>query len=493
MGQRAATGLTTFNQFWAYLMPLVGAYVADAHLGRFKTIQIAILIAIIGHVVLTASAAPSVIVHPNTSIGVFSVGLIIFGIGTGFFKSNISPLLAEQTKETRMHITTTKTGERVIVDPAITNSRIFLYFYMCINVGSLVGQIAMVFAEKYVGFWLAFMLPTVLFVIAPIVLQVFKKGYRLTPPTGSVLGKFFKMFGAAMKGKWSLNLVKMKREFSWDVVRPSKVPAAQRPSWMTYDDAWVDEVRRGLNACKVFTFLPLYWLAYSQMTNNLTSQAATMELHGAPNDLIQNLNPISLVIMIPFMDFVVYPALRKAHINFTPLKRMFAGFMFATAAMIAATVIQYYIYKLGPCGNEASSCDDPAPLNVWIQTIPYVLIGLSEIFASITSLEYAFSKAPTNMRSLVMAINLLMNAFSSALAQALVSLSEDPLLVWNYTVVSILAFIGGIGFWLCFSGIDRDEDKWNMIKTTAYLGKNAGTPGITHDVDEAQIDAERKL
>ena len=92
-----------------------------------------------------------------------------------------------------------------------------------------------------------------------------------------------------------------------------------------------------------------------------------------------------------------------------------------------------------------------------------------------------------------MAINLLMNAFSSALAQALVSLSEDPLLVWNYTVVSILAFIGGIGFWLCFSGIDRDEDKWNMIKTTAYLGKNAGTPGITHDVDEAQIDAERKL
>ncbi|KAE9983941.1 hypothetical protein BLS_003346 [Venturia inaequalis] len=267
MGQRASTGLTTFNQFWAYLTPLLGAYIADAHLGRYKTIHIAILVAIIGHIVLTASAAPSVIAKPNTSIGVFSVGLIIFGIGTGLFKSNISPLLAEQQVITKIKIETTAQGERVLVDPAVTTSRIFLYFYMCINIGSLVGQIAMVYAEKYVGFWLSFMLPTVMFLIAPVVLAIFKKKYRLSPPTGSVLSKFFRMWTTAMKGKWSLNFVKMKREFTWDSVRPSLIPVAQRPAWMTYDDAWVDEVRRGLMACKVFTFLPLYWLAYGQMTN----------------------------------------------------------------------------------------------------------------------------------------------------------------------------------------------------------------------------------
>jgi proton-dependent oligopeptide transporter, POT family len=126
----------SFHQFWAYLTPLFGAYIADAHLGRYKTIHIAILVAIIGHVVLTASAAPTVIAKPNASIGVFSVGLIIFGIGTGLFKSNISPLLAEQQVVTRMTIKTTPKGERVIVDPAVTTSRIFLYFYMCINIGS---------------------------------------------------------------------------------------------------------------------------------------------------------------------------------------------------------------------------------------------------------------------------------------------------------------------------------------------------------------------
>jgi hypothetical protein len=35
-------------------------------------------------------------------------------------------------------------GERVLVDPTVTTSRIFLYFYLCINIGSLVGQIGMV-------------------------------------------------------------------------------------------------------------------------------------------------------------------------------------------------------------------------------------------------------------------------------------------------------------------------------------------------------------
>ncbi len=56
----------------------------------------------------------------------------------------------------------TKKQERVIMDPAVTIQRVYLYFYMMINVGSLVGSIGMVYAEKYVGFWLSFLLPTLM-------------------------------------------------------------------------------------------------------------------------------------------------------------------------------------------------------------------------------------------------------------------------------------------------------------------------------------------
>jgi len=480
-GQQASTGISLFNSFWAYVMPLFGAYLADAHLGRYKTIHVAIIASIVAHIILCISAIPSVLSNPNGAMAAFVIGMFTLGVGTGCFKANVGPMLAEQVTDTRLRVDTmAKTGERVIVDPAVTNTRVFLYFYMMINIGSVTSQISMVYVEKYVGFWLAYLIPTVLFFCAPVVLAVFKKRYRLSPPTGSVLQKFFQMFFYAMKGNWF-----SPKKFSWDVVRPSNVAPQSRPVWMTYDDAWVDEVRRGLMACKVFLFLPLFHLAYNQMSNNMTSQAATMQLNGVPNDLIQNLNPISIIIMVPLMDHVVYPGCRKLGFNLTPIKRMTMGFFFGSAAMIATCVTQYYIYKLAPCGNHAGDPDcieanGPAPINVWVQVIGFVFIGISEIFTNVTSYEYAFSKAPTNMRSLVMAVNLFMSAFASAIGQAFTPLVLDPLLVWNYGIVAVLAFIGGAAFWLCFNKLDKAEDAWNSIAKSAYHGKTTRAGSVSN-------------
>ncbi|ROT39635.1 PTR2-domain-containing protein [Sodiomyces alkalinus F11] len=350
---------------------------ADAKFGRYWTIHIAIVVSTLAHVVLTIAATPQVLRNPNGSFGAFIVGLVMLCTGTGFFKANISPLLAEQNRDTRLRVVVREDGRREIVDPAITNSRLFLWFYFAINIGSVAGQISMVFTERYHSFYLAFLLPTILFLLAPVVLAVNKKHYHLTPPTGSVLEKFFQMFFYTRKR--SPGLLRM----DWESSKPSNVPVADRPKWMTYDDAWVDEIKRGLLACKVFLFLPVFFLAYSQMTSNLTSQAATMQLNGAPNDLIQNLNPISIIIIVPIMDRVVYPGLRKMGIAFTPIKRMTVGFFFASASMVAACVMQYYIYQMSPCGWYANTCAEEgrkAPINVWAQSIPYVLVGIAEVW-----------------------------------------------------------------------------------------------------------------
>ncbi|KAM3413850.1 hypothetical protein BST61_g10527 [Cercospora zeina] len=476
--QRAATGLTTFNQFWAYFMPLLGGYIADTYLGRFMTIQWSILAAIIGHAILIVSSVPTVMDNPSGALGCFAIGLVIMGLGTGGFKSNISPLLAEQIPQTRPIIKTLeKTGERVVIDPQVTYSRVFLYFYMMINAGSLVGGIGMVYAEKYVGFWLSYALPTFMFFFAPVVLIFCKKHYILSPPTESVLSKAFKALRLASKGCWTANPAQTYRNFQrddfWEKIKPSKLGNSAPAFLQGVDDVWIDQVARGLNACKVFFWLPLYWLAYNQMVNNLTSQSATLQLGGVPNDLINNLNPLTLVIFIPIIDNFIYPALRKANIRFTPLKRITWGFFVASAAMVSSAVLQYYIYKLSPCPdseiNSDASCK--APINVWVQAVPYCLIAFSEVFASITGLEYAFSKAPENMRGLVMGVNLLQNAFSAALGQALVGLADDPLLIWNYTVVAILAFVGGVGFWFTWRDLDKKEDELNMIESTTYKGR----------------------
>lgn len=39
-----------------------------------------------------------------------------------------------------------------------------------------------------------------------------------------------------------------------------------------WNDLYIDELKRGLSACRVFLFYPMYWLAYSQMLNNFVSQ-----------------------------------------------------------------------------------------------------------------------------------------------------------------------------------------------------------------------------
>ncbi|EGD93138.1 peptide transporter [Trichophyton mentagrophytes] len=474
LGQRASTGISLFNSFWAYVMPLVGAYLAEQHFGRFRTIMYSIACALVGHTLLIISSIPPVIVNPNGAIACFVIGLVIMGVGTGGFKSNISPLIAEQYTETQMYIRTEKSGERVIVDPAATVSRIFIIFYLMINIGSLCGQIGMVFAEKYIGFYLSFTLPTVMFCFCPLVLFICRKRYVRTKPGGSIYIKALKLFSLVAKGKGSWNLAKMGRDLkdpaSWDAVKPSRI--ANRPAWMTFDDAWVDEVRRGVIACTVFLWYPLFWCAYNQGTTNLTSQAATLQLNGVPNDVITNLNPLTLIICIPIMDRIVYPGLRKAGIRFTPIKRITTGFLLAGCAMISSAVLQHYIYKTNPCGTDASACNTEygkfSPISVWVQAVAYVLGGVSEIFASVTSLEYAFMKAPRNMRSLVQAFALFMNAISTAINQAMVSLSDDPLLVWNYTVTACLSICGGIGFWITNRKTDAAEDELNQLAVADF-------------------------
>ncbi|OAA59928.1 peptide transporter PTR2-A [Cordyceps fumosorosea ARSEF 2679] len=414
MGQRASTGITTFNQFWSYFTPLFGAYLADQYRGRYLTIQYANVAALVGHVILIISAIPPVITHPTVGIAIFTVGLFILGMGTGGFKSNISPLIAEQYTEKKAYVRTDKRGHKEIVEPA-----------------------------HFVGFWLSFTLPTICYLLCPLILFYFKKSYKLTPPTGSVMAKAWKLVRFACKKSKDLR----DPEF-WQRVKPSELAARGEPipKWMTFDDEWVDEVKR----------------------------ASTMTPGSTPNDIINNLNPLFIVIIIPVTDFIVYPGLRKCGVRLSSIREITAGFVLGSMAMVSACVTQAYIYKLSKCGSDINAKvetgreDCAAPISVWVQGIPYGLIGMSEVLAAVTKLEYAYTKAPSNMKSTVQAIALATSAFSSALSQALVAPSNDPLLVWNYGVVAVLAMVGAIGFYLTFREADRDEYALNNQKQSSW-------------------------
>jgi POT family proton-dependent oligopeptide transporter len=300
------------------------------------------------------------------------------------------------------------------------------------------------------------------------------------------MGPALKLFFKALGGGLSPNPVRTWKNWNsgtmWHAVKPSTL-GANAPSWYNFDDAWVDEVARGFAACSVFFWVPIFWLAYRQMDSNLTNMCATMKLGGVPNDILNNLDPIAIIIIVPIMDAVVYPMLRKRGIRFSPIKKITAGFIIGSFSMVWAAVLQHYVYKTSGF-YDTNDPDYKSPISVWAVAGVYVLIAISEIFASVTTLEYAFTKAPKNMRSLVMAVQLFTTAFSAALAQAFTPLTTDPRLVWNYGAVAIIAFATGIAFHFTYRTLDAQEEQLNLLPT-GHVGNSRQAEDVERRVSIA--------
>lgn len=464
--QQGATGLSYFFQFWCYLTPIFGGWLADTYWGKYKTLFVACFVYIIGELILFVTSIPS-ITNKNTALGGYVTGIIIIGVGTGMIKSNVSPYLADQVPKRKPRISVRKNGERVVVDPNITVQNIFLWFYLMINIGSL-SVIATTELEAHVGFWAAYLLPFCFFFLALISLVLGKNRSIDIPVSDKIINRTFKC-------AW----VGVTNGFNLDNAKPSVHPEREFP----WTDHFVEEVRRALYACKVFVFYPVYWVTYGQMLNNFVSQAGQMRSHGLPNDFLQAFDSICIIIFIPVMERIVYPFLRR----FTPMKpisKIFFGFMFGTGAMIYAAVLQHFIYKSGPCYDHPKTCPNGNNIHIALQTPAYFLIAMSEIFASVTGLEYAYTKAPVSMKSFIMSLFLVTNAFGSAIGIALSPVSKDPKMVWTYTGLAVACFIGGCAFWVIYSPYNKKEDEWNDLEYENELDEAVLRPvhSLAHSV-----------
>lgn len=475
-------GLTNFFQFWCYVTPVLGAVISDQYLGKYWTIFYSALIYIVGNLILFLTSLP-VAIENGAALGGLVTAMIVIGLGTGGIKSNVSPLIAEQYDNTVPFVKTLKSGERVIVDPATTIKRIYMIFYMMINIGSL-SSIATTELEANIGFWAAYLLPFLMFLVGMAVLVAGKSKYKLRPPQGSIIPKAFKIIWIAMRNKGNFDAAKP--EFHEELV-------SGRKSNITWDSIFVEEVKRGLVACKVFVFYPIYWVVYSQMLNNFISQAGQMNLHGIPNDLMQNWDPITIIIFIPICDYFLYPGLNKLGFKMLPITRIFWGFMLAAGAMAYAAGVQKMIYNSGPCYDQPAACPAalqadgtyaPNDIHVAIQAPAYLLIGLSEIFASITGLEYAFTKAPASMKSFIMSLFLLTSAFGSALSIALSPTAVDPKLLWMYTGLCVACFCAGVIFWLLYSRYNATEQSMNDLEKYTEKPKAVGEKSGDHDIEK---------
>ncbi|KTW28580.1 hypothetical protein T552_01841 [Pneumocystis carinii B80] len=455
--QSGATALNSFFSLWSYLTPIFCAIIADQYLGRYWTIFWFSWVYLLGQIILILTSTPSAI-RNGMSLWGFIVSIIIIGLGTGGIKVNVSPLVAEQYNSRKLFIKTLKNNQRVIVDYNVTLQHIFLIFYLAINIGSF-GGVLTIFLEKFVGFWLAYLVPACVFTIGILILVMGKPLYICQSPQSSAILNAFKAIYIAIRSGFKL-----------DNAKPSKTNGKYKLYW---DDTFIDELRVTLVACRIFLFFPIYWLFYKQMVTNLLSQAGSMELSNLPSELAQQINPLTLVIMIPIFNNFIYPKLRKYGILLRPITRITIGFFCGTLAMGYSAIVQQMIYNSPPCykyPGDITRCSaikqigEPNKIHLAYQLPSFVFIAISEIFSSITGLEYAYTKASFTMKSFVMSLFFLTVAAASVIQIIFSPLFRDPLMVWVYTFLSVASFVAGVVFWFLFKGYNNLEDEMNSFQ-----------------------------
>ncbi|KAE8352492.1 POT family-domain-containing protein [Aspergillus coremiiformis] len=453
MGLQASSGLVLLFAFLAYVIPIFGGWWADVHVGRYMAICVGVAICGVAHLIQIFGALPSVLQKGTAhSAPPFIIALLVLALGAGIFKPNIAPTILDQHRVKKPYTKVLKSGEKVIVDPELTTSRTMLIFYGVVNIGSFY-MLATTYSEKYVGYWLAFLLAGIIYFLLPIVLALaYKKTYRQPPSGTSDLSKAVKIVSMALRR----NKFRVWRKNFFDAARPSVLAA--EGIHVEWTDKLVDDVRRTLVATEVFFYFPIYNINDGGPGSIQSNQGASMTTNGAPNDLLSNFNSLTIIVMTPVLSHLIYPLLLRSNIRFGRISRITFGFILAMISGIIGAIVQWRVYKTSPCGFYASSCDaGVSSLSIWWQ-LPNVILGaLSELFCNVTAYELAYARAPPSMRGLVMAIFLFTTALSSALGEVLIPVTQDPYLIWVWAAPAVALAVQTVLFWFRFRSLNDDE------------------------------------
>lgn len=309
-----------------YLMSIVGGWVADSFLGRFRTIMVCYLIYISGYIVMPFLAEdsdlsrniPNSLTINNTirpqmpsicgrgaqhhgdsdednpfadpCAWLVYTSLVIIAIGSGALRANMCPFGSDQLPRASQH----------------TQLSFFNWYYWCINIGSFVGLGLLSFVEQQWSFRLAFMTCASMLFASGLVFCMGRVFYTSRAPDGSTLTNVFKIVREAFK-RWRQRRQTRQAAMPPLVVTtedsastssllpssptspgsPSKPPSQQSIHFLDYakhqhggvfHSSLVDDVKKLGMIITVFAVLIPYWIVYFQMQTTFFFQGLHMRL-----------------------------------------------------------------------------------------------------------------------------------------------------------------------------------------------------------------------
>jgi POT family proton-dependent oligopeptide transporter len=311
----------TFVSF-VYFLPVLGAFLADAILGKYRTILYLSIVYCLGHFTLALN---------DTRAGL-TLGLALIAMGAGGIKPCVSANVGDQFGPMNQHLL----------------PRIFSWFYFSINFGSAFSTLLIPYLLDQYGPKQAFGTPGIFMVIATIVFWMGRKKFAHIPPVG-----------VAAYAKQFLNMETLKSLGNLLIPVP---------------------------------FIAMFWALWQQNFSSWVVQADKMDRHFLGHEWlasqIQTVNPIFILVMLPLFSYAIYPAIDKIF-RLTPLRKIGMGLFTAVLAFLIVAWIQQ---RLDAGGRP----------NISWQILAFLVLTAAEVMVSVTHLEFAYTQAPTKLKSLVM-------------------------------------------------------------------------------------------
>ena len=376
-----------------YFFPLLGGWISDRFFGKYNTIFWLSIVYVIGHAFLA--------IFEDNRTG-FYTGLFLIALGSGGIKPLVSAFVGDQFDKSN------EQKAKVVYDA----------FYWTINFGSFFASLLMpVFLKNY-GPSVAFGIPGLLMFIALVIFWAGRRKYVHLPPSPPNPHSFLNVSrsallaqrpGAGRPGLWvaALGIVLSLVAFGF-IGKLGFVSAfclaivfllafggigtsmqLERARGLHPDEA-VDGVRAVLRILIVFALVTPFWSLFDQKASTWVLQGELMTKPSwFQSAQMQALNPALVMLIIPFNNLVLYPALRRMGFQPTALRRMGAGIAFSGLAWIVAGMLQLAI-------------DGGDPVTIVWQVLPYALLTFGEVLVSATGLEFAYSQAPPSMKGSIM-------------------------------------------------------------------------------------------
>ena len=154
----------------------------------------------------------------------------------------------------------------------------------------------------------------------------------------------------------------------------------------------------------IYVFILMFWALYNQSQSAWVLQARNMNLRWLGFTWLpewpQAINAVLIMVMIPLFSYAIYPAIEKV-VPLTSLRKIAIGLFVTALSFVVSAWIEMHI----AAGFK--------PSLGW-QGLAYVFLTAAEIMVSITALEFSYTQAPKEMKSLVQAIFLLSISLGNA-------------------------------------------------------------------------------